>query len=189
MSDVDGAEPLSQEDVMIDRYGTWGQATSLRQMMDRLLQDAVVMPGAGGTDQWAGPALDAFEEGDTLVIEAHLPGFKPADIDVQVERGILTIAGTTQSEQEQKERHYLVREHRAGRFVRSLQLPAHYVGDPTEATYQDGVLRLIFPKAEAAKPRRIQVGIADQKAMTSGSPQADQVTANGQAEKEPAFAS
>jgi HSP20 family molecular chaperone IbpA len=72
---------------MIDRYGTWGQATSLRQMMDRLLQDAVVMPGAAGTNQWTSPSLDAFEEGDNLFIEAHLPGWNPDDINVQVERG------------------------------------------------------------------------------------------------------
>jgi HSP20 family protein len=173
---------------MIDRYGTWGQAMSLRQMMDRLLQDAVVRPSAGGTDQWVGPALNAFEDGDTLVIEAHLPGFTPDDIDVHVQRGILTIAATRQSEEEKKERHYLVRERRTGRFVRSLQLPTHYHGDPTEATYQDGVLRLIFPKSEAAKPHRVKIGQGDQKAMASGSAEADQASADGKAEKEPALA-
>ncbi len=79
---------------MIDRYGAWGQATSLRQMMDRLLQDAVVLPGAGNAQQWAGPAFDVFEEDDNLIVETHLPGLKPEDIDVQVEQGVLTIAGT-----------------------------------------------------------------------------------------------
>jgi HSP20 family protein len=181
-------DSLSQEDVMIDRYGAWGQATSLRQMMDRLFQDTVVLPGAGNAQQWAGPALDVFEEDDNLIVETHLPGLKPEDIDVQVEQGVLTIAGTTQSEEEKKERNYLMREQRTGRFVRSLQLPAHYLGDPSQATYQDGVLRLIFPKSDAAKPRRIQVATGDHKAMASGRNGAESVTADQKTKKESAKA-
>jgi HSP20 family protein len=173
---------------MIDRYGAWGQATSLRQMMDRLFQEAVVLPGAGNTEQWAGPALDVFEEDDKLIVETHLPGLKPEDIDVQVEQGVLTIAGTTQSEEEKKERHYLVREQRTGRFVRSLQLPAHYLGDPSQATYQDGVLRLIFPKSDAAKPRRIQVATGDHKAIASGKNGAKSTPADEKTEREPVIA-
>ena len=173
---------------MIDRYGAWGQATSLRQMMDRLFQDAVVLPGAGSAQQWAGPALDVFEEDDNLIVETHLPGLKPEDIDVQVEQGVLTIAGTTQSEEEKKERNYLVREQGTGRFVRSLQLPAHYLGDPSQATYHDGVLRLIFPKSDAAKPRRIPVATGDHKAMASGEIGAESAAADGKTEREPAIA-
>jgi HSP20 family protein len=170
---------------MIDRSSAFGQATSLRQMMDRLFQDAVVMPGYGGTGQWMGPALDVFEEGDTLVVEAHLPGWKPDDLDVHVEQGVLTIAGTTGSEPEQKERQYLVREHRSGRFVRSLQLPAIYTGDPSQATCQDGVLHLVFPKSEEAKPRRIQVGTGSQPAIERGSGRKESSTAHRKVEKEP----
>jgi len=138
---------------MIDRYDEIGQATSLRQMMDRLFEDAVV-PWNVNSSHW-GPALDVFEENDNLIVQAHLPGLKPNDIDVQVEDGTLTIAGTSQSEQDTEERRYLLHEQRTGRFVRTLELPTGYLGDPTQALYQDGVLRLVFPKSEAAKPRRI----------------------------------
>jgi HSP20 family protein len=147
---------------MIDRYSPFGRAASLRQLMDRMLEDAVVMPREGGGESWAGPALDVYEEGDNLVVEAQLPGIKPEDLTVNVERGVLTISGKTELEEERKERNYLLREQRSGRFTRSLQLPATYRTEECEANFEDGVLRLTFPKAEEAKPRRIQIGTGGQ---------------------------
>ena len=147
---------------MIDRYSPFGRATSLRQLMDRLLEDAVVMPREGGGESWGGPAMDVYEQGDNLVVEAHLPGITSEDLDVNVERGVLTISGKTESEQERTDRHYLLREKRSGRFSRSLQLPAMYQTENCRATFEDGVLRLTFPKTEEAKPRRIQIGTGGQ---------------------------
>ena len=142
---------------MIDRYGRPAQAMGLRHLMDRMLEDAFVMPRDGGGEGWGGPATDVYEEGDTLVVEAHLPGMKPDDINVNVERGVLTISGNAESGGESPGRNYLLREKRSGRFSRSLQLPATYTADPSEASFEHGVLRLVFPKAEEAKPRRIQL--------------------------------
>jgi HSP20 family protein len=155
-----------KEASMIDRYEPVGRALGLRQLMDRLLEDAVIVPGGG--EGRAGPSVDVYEEGDDLVVEAHLAGFRPEDLDVRAERGVLTISGGTESGQERAERNYLLRERRIGRFSRSLQLPPGYEADPSEATFEQGVLRLVFPKAEEAKPRRIQVGGGSQRAMTGG---------------------
>ncbi len=143
---------------MIDRHGSMGRGIGLRQLMDRMLEDAFVMPREGG-EGWGGPAMDVYEEGDDLVVEAHLPGIKPEDVDVSVERGVLTISGKTESEQECKERNYLLREKRSSRFTRSLQLPAMYQADNCRADFENGVLRLVFPKAEEAKPRKINVQV------------------------------
>jgi HSP20 family protein len=129
----------------------------LRQMMDRLLEDAVIAPRQGGAAGWSGPALDVYEEGDQLTVEAQLPGLHPDAIEVHVERGVLTISGRTAPESDSQARTYLVREQRVGQFSRSLQLPATYTADPSQATYEQGVLRLVFPKSEQAKPRRIQL--------------------------------
>jgi HSP20 family protein len=126
------------------------------------------MPRNGDGQGWGGPALNVYEDGDTLVVEAQLPGLKPEDLDINVEQGVLTISGQTTTEEERKERHYLVREHRTGRFSRSLRLPATYDSDGCTANFEHGVLRLAFPKSEAAKPRRIQIGGGSQPAMTSG---------------------
>jgi len=151
---------------MIDRYDPLGRTMGLRQVMDRLLEDAFVMPRSGGAE--GSLAVDVYEEGDNLIVEAHLPGFKPENLDVNVERGVLTMSGQTEAEEERKERNYLLREKRSGRFARSLHLPPAYTGDPSEATFEHGVLRLVFPKAEEAKPRRIRIGGGGQQAMSSG---------------------
>ena len=163
---------------MIDRHGTYGQPMSLRQVMDRLFEDAVVAPRQGGAANWGGPAFDVYEESDNLVVEAQLPGLQPDAIDVHVERGVLTVSGRTATQPEQQGRNYLVREQRVGQFSRSLQLPASYTADPSEASYEQGILRLVFPKSEQAKPRRIQLNTGTgQQAMT-----------NGQSESEPTAA-
>ena len=155
---------------MIDRYPSSGPTMGLRQVMDRLLEDAVVMPRGGDGDGqgWGGPALNVYEEGDQLTVQAQVPGLKPEDLDINVEQGVLTISGQTTREEERKERNYLVREHRTGRFSRSLRLPATYDVDACTASFEHGVLKLAFPKSEAAKPHRIQVGGASQPAMTNG---------------------
>ena len=154
---------------MLDRHDHFGRAMGLRQVMDRLLEDAFVMPRGGeGGQAWNGPALNVYEEGDQLTVEAQIPGQKPEDLDINVEQGVLTISGQMTAEEERKERNYFVREHRTGRFSRSLRLPASYNADGCSANFEHGVLRLVFPKSEAAKPRRIQIGGSGQQAMTSG---------------------
>ena len=120
---------------MIERYDPFGRAMSLRQMMDSLLSDAFVMP----RDEQGSPAgsapLNMYEEGDTLVVEAGLPGMKPEDIDVNVERGMLTIRGESKSEHERKERNYLVREQRTGSFSRRRRMCTSTVRVPPVYRY------------------------------------------------------
>jgi HSP20 family protein len=151
---------------MLDRNDTMGRAMGLRQVMDRLLEDAFVMPRGGEGQTWNGPALNVYEEGDQLNVEAQLPGIKPEDLDINVEQGVLTISGQTAKQEERKERNYFVREHRTGRFSRSLRLPATYNADGCTANFEHGVLKLAFPKSEAAKPRRIQINGGGQPAVS-----------------------
>ena len=152
---------------MLDRHDAMGRAMGLRQVMDRLLEDAFVMPRGGEGQSWNGPALNVYEEGDQLTVEAQLPGIKPDDLDINVEQGVLTISGQTTSQEERKERNYFVREHRTGRFSRSLRLPATYNSEGCTANFEHGVLKLVFPKSEAAKPRRIQIN-GSQPAVAGG---------------------
>jgi HSP20 family protein len=150
---------------MINRYDPVAQTFGLRQVLDRLLEDAVVMPRSGGAH--ISPSVDVYEEGENLVVEALVPGFAPEHLDVNVENGVLTISGQREAEEEGKERNYLLREKRSGRFTRSLHLPPTYTPDPSKATFEHGMLQLVFPKSESAKPRRIQIGRNGQQAITS----------------------
>jgi HSP20 family protein len=155
---------------MIDRYDP-SRGLGLRQVMDRLLEDAFVSPRGltNQAGQVGGPALNIFEEGDHFVVEAHLPGLKPEDINVTLEQGVLTIQGEVTDEEERRERNYLVREHRVGRFGRSVRLPDTVDEDAVKASYEHGVLRLTLPKADRARTRRIQIGGGSQPAITGGS--------------------
>jgi len=154
---------------MIDRYDP-SRGLGLRQVMDRLLEDAFISP-RGLTNQAgnpAGPALNIYEEGEHFVVETPLPGLKPEDINVTLEQGVLTIQGETKAEEERQGRNYLVREHRTGRFSRSVRLPESVDEDAVQANYEHGVLRLTVPKAGRAKARRIEIGGGSQAAITGG---------------------
>jgi HSP20 family protein len=155
---------------MIERYGPSGPRMNLRQLMDRLMEDAFVMPREGQMTTAESTAVDVYEEGDTVIVEAQLPGMKPEDIDISVEGGTLTIRGETKAEEERKGRNYLIREHRRGSFARSLRLPDVVDADAAQASYEDGVLRLTFPKSEQAKPRRISVTPGSQQALSGKGP-------------------
>ena len=153
---------------MIERYEPSRRAMSLRQMMDRLFEDAFIMPGELPTWQLGGPALDVYEEGDKLCVEAQLPGLKPDEVEVTVDGDMLTIRGETKAEEEKKGRNYIVREQRRGSFVRSVRLPETVDLNVSEANFNEGVLRLSFPKTKEARPRRIPIKAGGQQQQIKG---------------------
>jgi len=140
---------------------------SLRQMMERLVEHAFVAPPmpSGNDGGVSSPALNAYEEGDYLVVEAQVPGMSPEDIDVSIEQGVLTIQGTTHAEQEREERTYLSHEYQVGSFRRSVRLPETVDSDGVNATYEQGVLRLTLPKAAHTKIQHIRIASGDQKSV------------------------
>jgi len=144
---------------------------SVRHMMDRLMEDAFVMPrggqGGGGGPQLS-TALNMYEERNNLILEVPLPGIRPEDVEITVERGTLTIRGQMKAEEEREDRNYLVREHRRGNFARSVVLPQTVDPDAAQATFDNGVLQLTFPRREQSRPRRIDIQASGQQAMEGG---------------------
>ena len=112
--------------------------------------------------KWA-PAVDIYETGDSLVVEAELPGMDPADIDVTVDDGVLTVRGERKSEREVTEENYYRVERAYGFFQRSVKLPADSETDNVKASYEAGVLRITVPKAEPKKPKAVPVTIETRK--------------------------
>ncbi len=108
---------------------------------------------------WA-PAVDIFEKGDDLVIRAEVPGIERDAIDVKVENNTLILSGERQRETEDKETQSYRRERSYGSFVRSFTLPKTVDASRITATYKDGVLDITIPKAEEAKPRRVEIKVA-----------------------------
>ena len=103
------------------------------------------------------PAVEVFEKEDKYIVKAELPGVKEEDMDVSVEGETLTIKGEKKSESEVKEDDYYRCERSYGSFYRSIALPATVDTKKIEASFEDGVLEVIIPKAAEVKPKKITV--------------------------------
>ena len=108
------------------------------------------------TTAWA-PAVDISERKDAYLVAVELPGLKPEDLDITMEDGLLTIQGERQFTTDSSEQQFHRVERRYGAFRRSITLPAHVMAEGIQASFEDGVLQILVPKAEEATPKRIQV--------------------------------
>ena len=111
------------------------------------------------TSQWA-PAVDIHEEPERFVLYADLPGVDPQDIEVQMDRGLLTIKGERRAETPMERGRYSRVERLHGVFHRRFALPDSADPEGISASGHDGVLQVVIPKRPESKPRRIQVGTA-----------------------------
>lgn len=119
---------------------------------DRLFE----RPVAHSTSDWS-IALDVAENEDTYLVKATVPGINPDDLEITLEDGVLTLKGEILRDEEVEDVKYHVRERRHGSFSRSIRFPMAVNGDAVEATYNNGILSLNIPKAEAVKPKRITI--------------------------------
>jgi len=104
------------------------------------------------------PALDLVTTHDAIVARVGLPGPRPEDIDVTIEGGLVTIAGSRQDE-DTTDAGYIHRELNHGSFKRSFWLPTAVEADAATATFNDGLLTLTFPRAERADSERVKVEV------------------------------
>lgn len=131
--------------------------------MDRLqrqLQQAFeVSPSIRGFARGGFPALNVAGTADSAEIYAFAPGLEPASINLQVERGVLSVSGERASvvPGEEAEASVHLNERFAGRFHRVVTLTDDLDPNEVQATYRDGVLHISIRRREAAKPRRINV--------------------------------
>jgi len=105
------------------------------------------------------PALDLYATRDAIVAKVGLPGPKPEDIDVTIDDGLVTIAGSFEAG-ESADAGYVHRELGHGSFSRSFWLPTAVQADAATATFEDGLLTLTLPKTEQAEPKRVKVDVA-----------------------------
>jgi HSP20 family protein len=144
---------------------------TLRNAMDRLVDEAIV--GGPFRTVWARSGngtvqampLNLYTTEDEAVILAAVPGMHPDDLELTVHQNTVTLGGRTadvaQSE-EGKGATWYVHELPSGQFRRSVTLPFEINTDQAEASFEHGILRIVLPKAEQAKPRRIQIQAGQQ---------------------------
>ncbi len=103
------------------------------------------------------PAVDMYQEGDNVVVTMEVPGVKADDVDVSVENDVLTVSAEKKEKKEVKKENYYHKEIREGSFSRSVILPMKVKGDEAKAEVEDGVLKVVLPKADELKPKKIAV--------------------------------
>ena len=130
--------------------------------LDRLTQQLL-----GTTNRPATMAMDAWREGDQFVIEFDLPGVAKDTIDLDVERNVLTVRAERVARN--GDWQMLASERPRGTFTRQLVLGDNLDLDQVEASYDCGVLRLVVPVAERAKPRKISISGASDDNTIEGS--------------------
>ncbi|MFQ5677824.1 MAG: Hsp20/alpha crystallin family protein [Gemmatimonadota bacterium] len=134
-----------------------GRLAELAPGLDWVFDELFPLTSRGAWIAWT-PVADLFESDDEFVLDMELPGFREKEIEVAVERGILSVSGQRTAEADEDEkRTYHVRERAYERFSRSFTLPASVDAEQVRAEFKNGILRVTLPKAREAKPRRIAV--------------------------------
>jgi HSP20 family protein len=142
------------------RWDPFREAVSLREAMDRLFEDSYTparrQQNGNSVERAMRLALDAYVTPEEIVILANMPGVKPEAVEITIEGDTLTIRGERQRPLENVD--YVMQERPFGKFQRTLNINIPVDANRAEARYENGLLTLIIPKAEAAKPKVIQVG-------------------------------
>jgi HSP20 family protein len=134
----------------------------LKQVFDRLFEGSLYQTGSTDessvvTSQWV-PRVDIKEEPNRFVLFADLPGVDPQDMEVQMDKGMLTIKGERRGEAALDSGSFSRIERRHGSFHRRFALPDSADPDGISAAGHNGVLQITIPKRPETTPRRIQVG-------------------------------
>lgn len=133
----------------------------IRQVFDRFFNDADTDSDGSAvvTAQWV-PRVDIKEEAGRFVIFADLPGIDPQDVEVLMDKGILSIKGERRSESTAENERFSRVERAHGSFHRRFALPDSADAEGIAASGRNGVLEISIPKRPETTPRRIQVGAA-----------------------------
>ncbi|MBF0588568.1 MAG: Hsp20/alpha crystallin family protein [Magnetococcales bacterium] len=138
------ADPFRQLRAMHDEFN---------RMFDRSYSE-----GQGMMTEWP-LRVDIREDKEAITIRADVPGMQQEDITVHLDQGQLTLSGERKFEDEARQEDYHRVERAYGRFSRTFQLPTTTDVERVDASYTNGVLEVVLPKKEEAKPRAIEVKV------------------------------
>ncbi|HET8844912.1 MAG TPA: Hsp20/alpha crystallin family protein [Ktedonobacteraceae bacterium] len=148
---------------MLQRFETFDSLMPLREAVNRLFEESFVGPRFEIVGGKSFP-INVYETPDRkqLLIEAALPGIKPEHIHVQIEGDVLTIRAEYNTKEQTTEKGTLIRrEITRGEMYRALTLPISVDVEHIEATYEQGILTLHMPKAQAVLPKQVPVNVKE----------------------------
>ena len=142
----------------INRWDPAREFMTLREAMNRLFEESFVGSQAQGRDaQYTELRLpiEAYSTDHEIVVRAAVPGLKPEEVEITIEGDTLTLRGEFPRPMDNV--NYLFYERPYGRFARTLQLNVPIEAEKAEATFENGLLTLTLPKAEAVRPKQIPI--------------------------------
>lgn len=152
----------------LTRWDPFGEATSLRDAMGQLFEQAFLRPGYMTSSAWLGQ-MNVIEADGRYHCQVVVPGVQPEDLDLSVRQNTLTLKMTVKdafSGEMLKKATYLLNEFGPGEYTRSITFPKDVDGNKVEARYDRGILFVAVPLAEHAQPKRISITEASSGQMT-----------------------
>lgn len=140
--------------MVMSRWDPWAELAAVQRDVQELFGRASGSPRASSLV----PAMDAYRTEEGLVLKLELPGVSPDQVEVNYDRGVLTISGERSSEDETRKDNYIRRERSVGRFSRSITLSDQVDPSQIQARFEHGVLELRIPTAPEQRPTRIPIG-------------------------------
>ena len=144
---------------LLRRTTPYSDILSLRDTFDRLFDETIFRPLRFDGKPEIYPFIDLYTTPEAVMVEIALPGIKPADVDITMTGQVLTISGTFEEPKEAFEGGYIYKELYRGTFTRSFTVPTMVKFEAAKATFKDGVLYLVLPKAEVVKPKHLKVEV------------------------------
>lgn len=139
---------------MISRWDPFRDLSVLQDRINRIFNESV--RGAENASRAWAPVVDILETEGDLIVRAELPGLSREEIDIEITSETLTIKGERKMDEENKDR-YLRVERPYGPFQRSFTIGVPVEASKVKASYRDGILEIVIPKAEEVKPKKIEV--------------------------------
>ncbi|WP_315705251.1 MULTISPECIES: Hsp20/alpha crystallin family protein [unclassified Bradyrhizobium] len=163
--------PVNTEKASAPSVQGWRPFENLRREIDRVFEDFNTgfwrspslfesLPSLARARSFAvAPAVDVAEHEKAYEVSAELPGLDEKNVEVKVVNGVLSIKGEKQEEKEEKKKDYYLRERNFGSFERSFQVPDSVDTDKIEASFKQGVLKVILPKKAEAQQAAKKIAI------------------------------
>lgn len=139
--------PFREIEGLLDRY-----SRAMNAPLSRTQEELM------STGDWS-PRVDISENDDAFMIQAELPDVKKEDVQVSLDKGVLTLRGERAQETEASGKKFLRIERHYGKFLRTFILPDNVDNEGISANYKDGILNLTLPKRPESKQKAIEVTV------------------------------
>lgn len=149
------------------RWQPFQEMETLRRQMDQVFDELAGLTSESRLSTTWAPAIELQDQNDRLIVRAEIPGVEGKDLDIQVAREAISIAGEHRYERKTEEKGFYRSEFRYGKFQRTIPLPVPVENDKVQAEFKNGILTLTLPKAEEVRRRVFKVNLEEGKAISA----------------------